>query len=53
MSHSFLYSLIPLTHDLSRSLYGYQIYGTERKISHLPYMDDLKMVGKCEEELRN
>jgi hypothetical protein len=29
------------------------IYGTERKINHLLYMDDLKMTGRSEEELRN
>jgi hypothetical protein len=44
---------IPLTHELNRSKCGYQVYGTERKINHLLYMDDLKLIGRSEEELRN
>jgi hypothetical protein len=31
----------------------YQMYGTERKISHLLYVDDLKVIGRNEEELVN
>jgi hypothetical protein len=31
----------------------YQVYGSERKINHLLYMDDLKLIGRSEEELRN
>jgi hypothetical protein len=27
--------------------------GAERKINHLLYMDDLKLIGRSEEELRN
>ena len=27
--------------------------GTERKISHLLYMDDLKMLGRNENDLKN
>jgi hypothetical protein len=49
----FCISLIPLTHELNRSKCGYQVYGTERKINHLLYMDDLKLIGRSEEELRN
>jgi hypothetical protein len=45
--------LIPLTHELNRSKCGYQVYGTERKINHLLYMDDLKLIGRSEEELSN
>jgi hypothetical protein len=44
---------IPLTHELNRSKCGYQVYGTERKINHLLNMDDLKLTGRSEEELRN
>jgi hypothetical protein len=44
----FCIALIPLTHELNR----YKC-GTERKISHLPYMDDRKLRGSSEEELRN
>jgi exonuclease III len=31
----------------------YQVYGTKRKINHLLYMDDLKLIGRSEEELIN
>jgi hypothetical protein len=37
---------IPLTDELNSSKCGYQVYGTERKISHL-------LRGRREEELRN
>jgi hypothetical protein len=36
----FCIALIPLTNELNRSKCGYQVYGTERKINHLLYMDD-------------
>jgi hypothetical protein len=29
------------------------VYGTERKINHLLYIDDLKLIERSEEELRN
>ena len=32
---------------------GYQVHGTERKISHLLYMDDLKLLCRNENELKN
>ena len=35
--------LTPLTNELNRVEYDYQVHGTERKISHLLYMDDLKL----------
>jgi len=31
----------------------YQVHGTERKISHLLYMDDLKLLGRNENDLKN
>jgi hypothetical protein len=46
-------ALIPLTNELNRSKCGYQVYVTERKINHLLYMDDLKLIRRSEEELRN
>jgi hypothetical protein len=49
----FCIALIHLTHELNRSKCGYQVYGTERKINHLIYVDDLKLIGRSEEELRN
>jgi hypothetical protein len=40
----FCIAIIPLTNELHRS--GYHVHGSERKISHLLYMDDLKLIGK-------
>ena len=47
----FFIALIPLTNELNRADCGYQVYGTERKISHLLYMDDLKLLGRNENEV--
>jgi hypothetical protein len=44
--------LIPLTEQLNRLNTGYEGYTTETKISHLLYMDDLKLIAKSEEELQ-
>jgi hypothetical protein len=49
----FCIALIPLTNDLNRADCGYQVHGTERKISHLLYMDDLKLLGRSENDLQN
>ena len=49
----FCIALIPLTNELNRADCGYQVNGTERKISHLLYMDDLKLLGRNENELKN
>jgi len=49
----FCIALIPLTNELNRSDCGYQVHGTERKISHLLYMDDLKLLGRNENDLKN
>jgi hypothetical protein len=46
-------ALIPLTNELNRADCGYQVHGTERKISHLLYMDDLKLLGRNENDLKN
>jgi hypothetical protein len=53
LSPLFYIALIPKTNELNRSKCGYQVYGTERKINHLLYVDDLKLTGRSEEELRN
>ena len=45
----FCVSLIPLSLELNRSGYGYKI-GSE-KLSHLVFMDDLKLYGKNDYEL--
>jgi hypothetical protein len=49
----FCIPLISLTHELNRSKCGYQVHGSEKKINHSLYMDDLKLIGRSEEELRN
>ena len=33
--------------------YGYQVHGTERKISHSLHMDDLKLLGRNWSDLNN
>ena len=43
---------IPLTEQLNRLNTGYEEYITKTKISHLLYMDDLKLIAKSEEELQ-
>ena len=49
----FCIALIPLTNELNRTDRGYQVHGTERKISHLLYMDDLKLLGRNDNDLEN
>ena len=49
----FCIALIPLTNELNRADCGYQVHGTERNISHLLYMDDLKLLGRNENDLDN
>ena len=44
--------LIPLTEHLNRLNTGYEVQTTKMKISHLLYMDDLKLIAKSEEELQ-
>jgi len=46
-------TLIPLTNELNRADCGYQVNGTERKMSHLLHMDDLKLLGRKEKNLKN
>ena len=45
--------IIIITNELNRTDCGYQVHGTERKISHLLYMDDLKLLGRNENDLNN
>jgi len=49
----FFIALIPLTNDLNRADCEYQVHGTERKISHILYMDDLKLLSRNENKLKN
>jgi hypothetical protein len=48
----FCICLIPLTVQLNRLNTGYKGHTTKTKISHLLYVDDLKLSAKSEEELR-
>jgi hypothetical protein len=47
----FCIAFIPLTNELNKTDCGYQVHGTEMKISHLLYMDDLKLLSRSEEDL--
>lgn len=49
----FCISLIPLTHLLNYEGKGYQLQEEKPAISHLLYMDDLKLYAKNEKELRD
>jgi len=49
----FFIALIPLKNELNRADCGYQVHGTDRKISHLLYMEDLKLLGRNENVLKN
>ena len=49
----FYIAIIPVTNEFNRANCGYQVHGTERKISRLLYMDDLKLLGRNENELKN
>ena len=45
----FCICLIPLTEQLNRLNTGYEEHISKTKISHLLYMDDLKLITKSEE----
>jgi hypothetical protein len=49
----FCIALIPLTNELNRADCGCQVHGNERKICHLLYMDDLKLLSRNENDLKN
>ena len=49
----FCICLIPLTVQLNRLNTGYEEHTTKTKISHLLYVDDLKLIAKSEKELQN
>jgi len=48
----FCICLIPLTEQLNRLNTGYEEHTIKTKISHLLYMDDLKLIAKSEQELQ-
>jgi len=48
----FCICMISLTEQLNRLNTGYEGHTTKTKISHLLYMDDLKLIAKSKEELQ-
>jgi len=48
----FRISLIPFTEQLNKLNTGYEEHTTKTKVSHLLYMDDLKLIGETEKELQ-
>ena len=48
----FCICLLPLTEQLNKLNTGYEVHTTKTKISHLLYMDDLKLIAKSEEEIQ-
>jgi hypothetical protein len=50
---TFCIARIPLTNELNRAGCGYQVHGTERKICHLLYKDDWKLLGRSEDDLES
>ncbi|KAF2891466.1 hypothetical protein ILUMI_14707, partial [Ignelater luminosus] len=48
----FCIAMAPLTYELNRLNCGYQMKNENVKVSNLLYMDDLKIFGKNEQELR-
>ena len=51
--HYFCIARITLRKELNIADCGYQVHRTERKISHLLYMDDWKLLGRNEDYLEN
>ena len=49
----FVVTLIPLTIIFRQTQFGYQISKNTAKISHLLYMDDMKLYGKSTAELES
>jgi len=49
----FCIALNALTHDLNKADCVYQVHKTERKISHLLCMDDLKLLVGDDDKLEN
>ena len=47
----FVIALIPLTHVLREAKMGYQLEKNGPKISHMLFMDDLKLFGKSDNEI--
>jgi len=52
LSYSTLHSYHITTEQLNKLNTGYEEHTTKTKISHLLYIDDLKLIAKSEEELQ-
>ena len=50
---TFCIARIALTKELNRADCGYRVHRTERKMNHLLYMDDWKLLGRIEDNLEN
>jgi hypothetical protein len=44
---------LPLPNELNRADCGYQLQRNERKIIHLLYVDDLRLLGRNEDDLES
>ena len=47
----FIIAMMPLNHILRKCIAGYKLSGSQEKINHLMYMDDIKLFAKNEKEL--
>ena len=47
----FIIAMMPLNHILRKCIAGYKLSGSQAKINHLMYMDDIKLFAKNEKEL--
>ena len=46
----FITAMMPLNHKLRKCTAGYKLNGSQEKINHLMYMDDIKLFAKNEKE---
>ena len=49
----FCIARLPLPNELNRADCGYQLQRNERKIIHLLYVDDLRLLGRNEDDLES
>ena len=47
----FIIAMMPLNNTLRKCIAGYKLGGSQEKINHLMYMDDIKLFAKNEKEL--
>ena len=53
VTHSIIIIIIIITQQLNKLNTGYEEQTTKTKISHLLYMDDLKLIAKSEKKSKN